>query len=54
MHIGVHLEPIPKNITENSGTPIPYSQVRLERSFATPIEPGVTQIEASVTIEFIY
>lgn len=54
MHIGIVMDPIPKQITENSTIPIPFTQVRMERSFATPIEPGITQIEAHVTIEFMY
>lgn len=49
-------DPIPVMITENSTTPIPYSRnfAMREGAFATPIEPGSNQIDASVTVEFIY
>lgn len=49
-------DPIPVMITENSTIPIPYSRniAMREGAFATPIEAGSNQIEASVTVEFIY
>lgn len=49
-------EPIPILITENSATPIPYSRsiAFREGAYATPIEPGTNDIQAMVTVEFIY
>lgn len=54
-HLNLNVEPIPKQIVENSAPPIPFSRNVAERAFATtPIEPGKTEIEAAVTIDFIY
>ncbi len=53
--INLNTDPIPVQITENTFTPIPYSNTfSLRESAATPIETGNMQINASVTIEFIY
>jgi uncharacterized protein YggE len=50
------LDPIPKKITENTTTPIPFSRMYTARegAFTTPIEPGEKRIEASITAEFMY
>lgn len=49
-------DPVPVLITENMVTPIPYSITPLMREGAatTPVEPGTLQINAMVTIEFVY
>jgi uncharacterized protein YggE len=53
--IGLDLQPYPRRITENSAPPIPFRAINLrEGAFATPIEAGTNQIEASVTVEFEY
>jgi uncharacterized protein YggE len=55
--LGIFPEPVPVLITENPTAPIPYSNalmMRGEIAAATPIESGYLQINASVTIEFIY
>jgi len=56
INLGLMMEPIPVKIDENSTSPIPYSRTYAARegAFTTPIEPGNKQIEASVTVEFIY
>ncbi|MDF2904750.1 MAG: hypothetical protein K0R34_71 [Herbinix sp.] len=49
------MHPFPRRITENSTPPIPFRAINLrEGAFATPIEAGTNQIEASVTVEFTY
>ena len=56
-NLRIILNPIPTLIIENSAPPIPFSPVFLARgegAFATPVEPGNKQIEASVTVEFTY
>jgi uncharacterized protein len=54
-NIGVLLNPIPSKITENTVTPIPYANLAMrEGVYATPIEKGTKQIEASVVVEFSY
>lgn len=56
MQLRVALNPIPIQITETSAISVPYTtsyNIR-ERAFATPIEPGTYQIEASITAEFAY
>lgn len=48
------LDPIPKKVVENS-TPMPLARTFIrEDLITTPIEPGTTQIEAFVTLEFEY
>lgn len=56
LSLGTNINPIPVKITENSLTPIPFSDVLSSRGemFTTPVEPGDRQINASVTAEFIY
>lgn len=56
VNLGLSMDPIPLRITENSTAPIPFSQFSSMRegAFATPIEPGNKQINASVTVEFMY
>lgn len=52
---GLPLYPYPRRITENSTSIAPYQTIEMRQgAFATPIEPGTNQIEASVTVEFIY
>ncbi len=54
-HLGIHVSPYPRKITENSTPQIPLRTINMrEGAFATPIEAGTNQIEASVTIEFTY
>ncbi|MFA9378312.1 MAG: SIMPL domain-containing protein [Lachnotalea sp.] len=54
-NLGIATIPVPNHITENSTTPIPYRNLAMrEGAFTTPIGPGNIQIEASVTIDFIY
>lgn len=54
--LGIRTELFPSRITENSAPPVPYSQFSAAREgvAVTPIQPGNKQIEASVTVEFIY
>ncbi|MDF2821111.1 MAG: hypothetical protein K0R15_1552 [Clostridiales bacterium] len=54
--LGVWVNPIPIRITENSSFSIPFDQFNISREggFATPIEPGLKRIVATVTAEFIY
>lgn len=48
------LSPVPIRIIE-SGTPVPLSRTFLREDIVTtPVEPGTTQIEAIVTMEFGY
>lgn len=56
INLGLMVEPIPVKINENTTSPIPYSRAFTagEGAFTTPIEPGNKQIEASVTVEFVY
>lgn len=52
---GVPLDPVPIKIVENSSPPVPYARTFLgEDALVTPIVPGTTRIEATVTVEFIY
>ena len=54
-NLGLDVNPYPKKITENSTPPIPFRSINMrEGAFATPIEAGTNQIEASVTVEFAY
>ncbi len=56
-NLGVPVNPIPIQITENSSVAIPFStsfDMRERAIASTPIEPGNYQIEASVTVEFLY
>ncbi len=51
--IGLSLHPYPRKITENSTPAVPFRAINVrEGAFATPIEAGTNQIEASVTVEF--
>lgn len=53
--IGIVINPVPIQITENPVTPFPPRSFPLREGIsATPIEPGKKQIEANVTIEFMY
>lgn len=53
--LGIDKEPIPVKITESSTLTIPPRPfIAREGAFATPIEPGSEQIEASVIMEFRY
>lgn len=52
-NLGVSTDPIPIQITENSGFPVqPF--YRQELASATPIIPGNINIEASVTVDFAF
>ncbi|SFR95428.1 SIMPL domain-containing protein [Anaeromicropila populeti] len=54
-NIGVTSEPVPRNIIENTGMAVPMRNgVVREALSSTPIEMGSKQIEASVTVEFVY
>jgi uncharacterized protein YggE len=53
--LDISLNTVPKRITENSFAPIPIrTSVSRELAFSTPVEPGSKQIEANVTVEFLY
>lgn len=54
--LGTPIEPIPIRIVENSAAPMPRSQqyTLREGAYTTPIEPGLKQIDAFVTVVFIY
>lgn len=53
--LGIIVDLVPRKVTENSTSPIIPRNISLrEGAFATPIEPGTQQIEASVTLEFEY
>lgn len=53
--LGLPIHPFPRKITENSTSPIPIQAINMrEGAFATPIVVGTNQIEASVTVEFMY
>lgn len=49
-------KPIPIRITENTTPSMPLARIDspMERSFATPIEPGRMLIESHVTVDFLY
>ena len=52
---GAMLNALPIRIVENSSSPTPISRTFFgEGQYTTPIEPGTTQIEASVILEFTY
>lgn len=54
-NLGLTTMPVPTHITENSTSPKPYTTLAMRESdITTPIAPGNTQIESSVTIDFIY
>lgn len=54
-NLGFKLNPIPIRINENSTPPVPFRMSGMRESFAvTPIEAGNIQIDASVTVEFLY
>ncbi len=56
MQLGAALHPVPHKIVENSMVPIPFSgaySLRESRASA-PIEPGKKNIEAALTVEFLY
>lgn len=54
-NLGILNDPIPIRITENPTFAVPFQTFAgREATFATPIEPGNKQIEASVTMEFVY
>lgn len=55
-NLGILVNPVPVNITENSSLPAPQSQrfALGEVASATPIEPGNKQITALITAKFIY
>lgn len=49
------LNPVPRRIVENSSPPVPLSRTFLrEDIITTPIEPGTSNIQAFVTLEFDY
>ncbi|MDD3174286.1 MAG: SIMPL domain-containing protein [Herbinix sp.] len=52
----IMFDPVPILITENSLQPIPYTPTYAlrEGAYTTPIESGSKQIEASVTVEYVY
>ena len=53
--LGIIINPIPRMISENSSSPIPYRTTMMrEGAISTPIEAGNKQIEASVTAQFEY
>jgi len=50
MNLGISSAPVPVNIVENTAMPFP-----VQREFAaTPIMPGVINIIANVTVDFVY
>lgn len=52
---GAMLNPLPISIIENSNQPLPIARTFVgEGQFTTPLEPGTTQIEASVILGFTY
>jgi uncharacterized protein YggE len=52
---GARLNTLPIRIVENSSPPVPLARAYLgEGQITTPVEPGTTQIEASVLLEFSY
>jgi uncharacterized protein len=53
--LGVSFDPIPFRIIENTTSPTPYPiALREGASYTTPIEPGSKQIEANVTVVYLY
>lgn len=55
IEFGARLNPLPIKVVENSSSSLPFSRAFLgEGQFTTPIEPGTTQIEASVLLVFSY
>jgi uncharacterized protein YggE len=53
INLGVAADPLPVKITENSSLPVqPF--FRQELAATTPIMPGNINIEAYVTVEFVY
>lgn len=53
--MGIMANPIPKSITENLVTQIPFQSIALREAMpVTPIESGNQPIKASVTVEFVY
>nr|WP_312577548.1 SIMPL domain-containing protein [Sedimentibacter sp.] len=53
MNLGMKTDPVPIQIIENSFSPLPKQQFQREVA-ATPIIPGDIQIDASVTVVFLY
>ncbi|HVI42304.1 MAG TPA: SIMPL domain-containing protein [Anaerovoracaceae bacterium] len=53
MNLGIQIDSIPINITENSSMPRPSQAFQRELA-ATPIVPGNVTIEANITAEFVY
>lgn len=53
-HLDLPSEPIPVKIIENSTGPVTPAPFQRELAAATPIVPGNIEIEAMVTVEFIY
>ncbi len=51
MNLGISSAPVPVNIVENTAMTFP-----IQREFAstTPIMPGTINVEASVTVDFVY
>lgn len=56
MFLGIPMDPAPTHIVENSSTVSPFPQMYSAREgdYTTPIEAGQYQINASVTVDFIY
>ncbi len=53
--LGINYMPVVKRIIENEAMPVPFRTVGLREGFVTtPIEAGNQQIEASVTVNFIF
>ena len=53
--LGARLNALPVSVIESSIQPAPIARSFLgEGQFTTPIEPGTTQIDASVILEFTY
>lgn len=54
-NLGITINPIPRHIQENSTPAFPVRNFASREGVATtPIESGNKQIEASVTVEFVY
>lgn len=53
-HLGIPVNLTPIRIEETSAAPVPILRNVAERTFTTPIEPGVLLIEAYVTAVFQY
>lgn len=54
-NFGLTINPVPIRINENTTSPIPFQNLLArESAVSTPIEPGSKQIEASVTVQFLY